>query len=1098
MLELIRHAPATDTGPLDLGFRPEAFADDPPVNPTAGSDADTPVYGPANTLDFEAFRNSEDGHRATAQMKRCIDTISGFARDRNQGATAANIDRLHRVLANGATDALQSHYLPSLYVDGKRALEQIAAMLDRLEDHGDPRERHALQCLTELGKGIADYCGSRILGELTDANDDLSQIGDGMKISVRRVCRNTAKVAMMGALADSGSASTRYLADSHLRPQFEVQVGLPWARAPAHDPYFSAPLDLPQRVGECRSAVRKAVTPASVARTLAKECLLKVRTDLLKKTGGATTLGHQEWSALKAVVRTAGREFGPLRPEHFVRGDGDSDPMTVTDDPNAVLLDIRQNLVTERLVDDRRDVTLWREEADGTRWELVLKQGDTPMVVEDDGDGPQERTPLTADLVRAIASGALEDPCAEPRLDPDIRRWLIDDAIAAQTAAPADWDMALLAAPGVLFRVCEPLSDEALARLLGGIVGRPDAAGSGLARFALDLAVQRKLSALFIDVIDAMDVADLRAAWPRILPQLAGALADGNDALADAGLAALDRLGTPAAMPGWRSCRRALHEWRRGMQAWLIGAPTMPPWPDAALQRLGALHREGLLSGSVITTLLQGDAHLGVFVDRIGARPDPTRRSPFLACLTRACNELGLPPQDIGRLLPTERGLSGPIPDNGLEATAPRFWRLPAAQLEEALIYRARQGYCSVEDIVCLLRQFLDNPNSLIAPFSWQGSLRVIKQLSSDGVLSHSDCVGLLTNALTSNDWRFDWRREMLESINLPALRDYLDVVEHLAVKHGDQVDVDDLLHVCVDGGDPNRPRAMRFTGRMRSLPPGIAAQTGRIPLTSYDPQLYAVFGPSFHLALDFAMKAARHGWITSSQLSSHLAAGGAWTGDSVLPLLLDAEPEEDPLIKEDEAYKQAHLRTWLSHLVAAERGRALSGAGLVALLSTRHGPRQLTPMHLAMTQGSVSQLSIFLDWLVTATEPGNALKLRLVQLLQGGVAPGEVHVAFDTLQLGRYESLKAWLSGIRQLRAAGRLSNAQYVTLLVPDGDGDRRAIDAVAHAQARASAPQARTLVCAKLLREAALEGQALGWIAADEVQEILDPLTEAGLIG
>ncbi|ANH68685.1 hypothetical protein ABE85_15905 [Mitsuaria sp. 7] len=1092
---------------LDLGFRPETFADDPPAAGGApGTEA--PVYGPEDVPSdgpvFMAFRASEEGQRATAQMTRCIDTIARFAHDRGKTKVAEDI-RLFKAMLVQEKPSVEMHapYLALHYSKGKRSLEQIAAMLVPLETCVDGREREALRCLKQLGEGMY-VCGSRIEGELSDAENWLRQLGGGLKKTVQYLCRNTADVAIVDTLVRSGADAKHYLTNSHVRRQLEARVGLPWAQAPGDDLHFIQPRDFPRRIQECRAAVRRSVTPAAIARQLASDCLHEVRTSLREKTHGAPTLDHDGMRELKDLVKQASGRFGSLKAHRFVRGDAFSEPMRMTDDPQAVLSSIRMNLVTAHLVDNKKDVLVWKEDVDGTEWKLVLRQGDLPAVIEDDGGEESERSAQPADWQRVLrklaSSGTAGSPFTRRLSDPAIQRRMIDGAMAAQTTPPETWDAELLAVPGVLSQVCESMEDRAAARLLSGIAGRPDAGGPGLAPLALELALQRKLAASVVEVVGGMDVADLRTAWPPSLPLLAGALAEGNDALADAGLTALDRLSPTADQFVWRSCRKELHDWRRGMQAWLTGASTLPPWPEAALQRLGSLHREGLLSAPVLATLLQGDARLGIFVDRVGARPLPERRPRFLASLERACVELGLSPHDIRRLVPTAQGLGGPVTDNGLEATAPRFWQLPPAQLEEALIYRAHQGYGSVDDLVRLLRQFLDYPDSLVAPFSWQGSLGAIKRLSSDGVLSHSDCVGLLSNTLPSIARRFDWRSRMLQSSNLPALRDYLDVVEHLAVKHGDLVDVDDLLHVCVDGGDPYRPRPPLRLERLRPWRPHIherdfPAQRGRIPLASYDPQVRGALTPSFNLALDFAVKAAQRGWITSSQLSSHLAAGGSWAGNSVLPLLLGVEPDEHPFTEGDDAFKQTHLRSWLSRLVDA--GRGLSGADLVDLLRTPHRSQQMTPMHLAVTQGSASQLSLFLDWLVTATEPDNALQRRLVQVVQGGTSAGDCHVAFDALRLGRYEALKAWLTGIRRLREADRLNNAQYVTLLVPDGDGDRHAIDAVAHADARASVTQSRALVCARLLREAALDGQSRGWIDADDLRDILDPLVQAGLI-
>lgn len=1260
MFEL-HHRPADDTGLLDLGFRREAFADDPPaVDPLSAADAGEPVYGPEDRRAFEAFHQSETGRRATRQMMHCLDTMSRYARERGEDAIATDIGRLGVVLTTATPEALQRIYLPDLFIRGKRSLELIASMLRWLEEHGDHRRAATLRCLRELGEGLRN-CGGRTVAELLDAEYGMLQLGGGLKGAVQRVCRKTAEAAIMQALARGGSASDQYQTNPHVKLQFEKRIGLPWAYAPGIDPYFHEPDDFQRRVRECRSAIRRAVTPASVARTLARECLDDVGRSMRKWTDTASTLEGEEWPTLNRLVRKAGSEFGKLKARHFARGDGILESMSMTDDPQAVMSNIRKNLVKDRLVEAQPDLTVWEEHAGGIRWALVLKQGDVPTVIEEDDDGARERTPRPADVLRVMrgtaSSGGLDlpaagqIPAAGPLSDPNILMRVVDGVVAAQTTPPQNWETAWLAVPGVLTQVCASLEDKAAAKLLGALAGRADAAGTGLACRALETALHRRLPAAALGLIDAMDLMGLRAAWPQVLPHLPQALLEGNDAFADACLAALDRLGAGAEgadAVSLTQCRKALSDFRRDLLARWSAPGTLPSWPDAALQRLGTWHREGLLSGPLIVALLHVDVRLGAFLDfsRMQTSPEPLRQ--LLAGLARAGEDLAMSPEDMRTLLrpmpgepgdpcglggraatsplcsavmhgqrahvstflswmtqhasapwmpaihslalpdevlvprvnrpaviagalkayldglvalhqqghlparalarlvrvppvgtpdavPAGQGLElvrravatagedGPCaavlrewrrlaapqlaamppladdasadgarpaplsgvaaPGNGLEANArdavlPDARRWTAPQLEDQLVHRFRQGYLSVDELSERIRQSLaatsPHAGGAGAPDPAR-ALGLLKRLHAEGLFPLDQCMALIEQD--------EWKKEAMIHQRVPVLRAYFDLVAQLAARHGRDVDVDGLLHV-------------------RSLEPPVT-------LAGYCRQLGQVPSLSFNLALDGALQARQRGWIDSAQLSRHLAATHHRADDAVLLQLLDttrearearqapapadaADAADAAAAGEAQAIGDNALRDWLYRLVTAERGRWLSSAEVVDLLGMAHRTREATSIHRAMTQGSARRLTILFDWLTTtaAAATNQVLARRLVPILQGRHDALDRHGAFEALRLGRVDTLAAWLAGIRRLREAGHLSNADYVTLLVPGTEGDRRAIAAAS------GDPRARA--CAALLREAAIDGQALGWIAADELQEILDPMNDAGLIG
>ncbi|ANH68686.1 hypothetical protein [Mitsuaria sp. 7] len=1247
MYNTIHPQPTPDTGLLDLGFRAETFIVTPPVTRPTDADAEALVYGPTDKRAFEAFINTEDGRRAKAQMMRCVDTISRFAHDHGDALTARRIAHLNTVLNTGANDALQSHYLPELYAWGKRALEQIVAQLDRLADGGERREHVAMRHLHHLGEGIGENCGGRILQELTKAETGLGQIGGDLKNAVVRVCKNAADTVITQTLARGGADVIEYTASAHVQPQLARGIGLPWASAPNNDIFYTQPHDFQRRLRECRDAVRLAVTPALVAQTLGSECLQKAHAKLRQWAGETPDLNDADWPAMDKVLQKLGKKYGELNPYCFVRGDGVLAPRTLMDDPQAVTLNIRMNLVEEELVDKKDDVTLCREDIGDTRWQMELKQGDVPVVIEDDGDGPEERMPLTADFLRALLKTTSDDtpdaPCTDPLSDPKIRRMLIDRVVPALTTPPATWDTALLAVPGVLLEACLPLDDDAVAGLLCEIAARPDAAGTRLVALAFEVAVQQRVPAATAQLICAMSLTDLRAAWPRILPPLSDALLAANDRLADAGMAALDLLCPPADGVSWPDCRRALHGFRRGMTVWgkaPLTAP-VPPWPDLALQRLGALNREGLLPGSTIVALLQGDMRLGVSLYNLGRLVDATFFRTFLVGLAQAGSALSLSRDDMRDLmrpivrfpnaardyeatsplccavmlgqsahvreflswmadhaaepwmpplqdlaLPDEvivletrppatvaealkayldglvtlhenghlpahalaplievaadnasnRWPAGPgfelvrqalaktadgglgeavlrewrqqaapqlasslslvngaapdnahrtltpdavaqaVPRNGAEPAIPRPYRLPAAQLQEATVYFGRQGYFSIEELAETLVWHLSLSDVPAHRLSKERCLHVIQQLSSDGVFSLNDCVAMLIAAEPSDDWR----DKMLMGDQLSVLRAYFDLVEHLAIKHGSLVDaehgglvdVDKLL--CLPTKDGNLVTlSLRFAHDVRFM------------------------GPSLDTALDFALKACHRGWITSRQLSRHLTAVPLRTGSSLLADMLHDAPGwyTDP--EAPERNVDAYLRRWLDRLSEAQLLRALSGVEVVELLVATHGPTWMTPMCMAITDGCVRRLDLLFDWLLMSTATEGVLKRRLGHIVSGRNGVQGVQVAFEALRLGRVDTLRAWLAGIQRLREEGRLTNADYVTLLVPEGDGDRRAIGAVFRADPRAGMAQTRTLTCARMLRDAAVKGNSRGWIDADELQEILNPLRRAGLI-
>jgi hypothetical protein len=900
----------------------------------------------------------------------------------------------------------------------------------------------------------------------------------------------------------------------------------------------------------------------------------------------------------------------------------------------AVLSDIRTNLVSSGLVKER-DRTLRQDNEDGSSWTFVLKQSAVPLVIEEDERGRHERTPLLADFIRALRApssgleGGLEGghEFAWELADPSVLAEVVEGAVAGRDTPPVTWDATLLAAPGVLPYLCNELNNEAATQLLREMAGRSDIGESGLGYAVLAMALARKLPVATSAAMDAMKVADLRARWSDLLPALQAALQAGDDALADAGLVALDRLMPAGDLPGWHACRREVLGFQAGVTAqWLEPSPC--PWPRDVSTRLGLLHREGLLPGPVIVTLLRADARLGEFLDgtRLHSGIEPLHR--MLAYLAQIGNELALSPDDMrallrpiaepesemgdragtsplcsavmhghpahvtafltwmtthadapwmpplqelalpdevlvprtnapavvvralkayleglttlqrqGRIdgaalapllqagsagaarapngLPSGPGMAlvrkvlelagtnafcaqvladwredharrtvanaavstgvapantraAPMPDRvaaltrGLDRAIPSSQELPGDLLESQLLHHGIHGYLGVDALVEKIRSAWRSLGSLPGQLGRDEGFRLLKRLASSGVLPPTLCVELSTRSTYAK-----WEEELFDRDKVVWLRHYFDLLEHLAGLTPGLADFDRHLHV----GGHERPTTLS----------GHCLSNQRHP------------GEMFDALLDGALAARRRGRITSAQLSAHFAARHPLTDAPALTALLVLDRSREPPVFGDAARAPRQnrgdelLKQWLYRLLLAEQDQCLTPAEVVALL-TAPDANGASPLFFAMSTGQTKRLPLLFDWLVRATEGrSSVLARRLGGILLGGSHRGPT---FEALRQGRVEALDTWLAGIRQLRERQCLSNADYVSLLVPNVAGDQHAI------KEAATRDDEGARACAARLRLAATQGQALGWIADDELREILDPLDLPGL--
>lgn len=1180
---------------LHFGFTPQTFAEEKAPD----TEADPPIYGPNAPLEFEAFDQSPDGAHATTQFLRGVDVLVAFVRSRDPGSEgeeiASQLQWLKSILQEERTTGFQRPYLDQFYSRGKRDLDGIVAKLAESRPQGDkpdPLDLERLQILRRLSS-CHRHCGRRILEELQDANFSLGHLGSGLKQSVLRVCQNTADVVITQTLGRMNSDDAIFWrANVHQRPKLERQLGLPWCREEANAPdaiHGRSGSDM--NIDACRRALIRELTPFSVAQVLARECLNEVHATLREAGVSTEHAASTGWAALSQLTQNIGNRFGPLTPQVFLReGPGDAG-ISLVEDPLDLLPTIRSNMEALQLTPTHTDLPLWQDETRGVRRTLLLKYADWLMLIERRGDDPPTERLAAPEDLRGILMAAAH-PRPDQREDarklavPTIGALVCEAVIPALPDDPAQWDVDLLRAPGLLPAWCDRLPAEQTGQLLIRIIERFDASGMGVAGAALSIALSRRIQPAIGAALSMLEPSAVRAAWPSILAALRGA----DESVTDTVLDQLDRLSPTDEAHSWRACRRGLHRFAEQLRANWERAERLPPLPGDVLQRLGSLRRDGLLPSALAVLLLRVDAQLGFALGWISTQQDASHLRHLLAGLAQAGRTLALSPADMLALLrpvaqadrqaelmssPLSQAVLGgrtrqvsafldwigthaaqgwmpPVVDlvlpvqassrlrvaphimapafdaylNGLIALrrkellaeqdlaplrtflaartgavpqAARFALLRAAMnqptkstnanadtdagaeslhqmpdpfsealsrapwtwtsldgddLERQLLHHGRSGYLSPEALTSRLRSLWNTHHGNL---SLKGRLRVLAGLAGHA-LTPQTCVDLLHESLENSDWR----RNMINWERPSELGDFFALLRRLA-ELGATEDVTALLRSPAVRADQPAATITLTAQCLRGL--GVRE--------------------AFLQLLDGAIALRRDGTLSAAELREHLAArpspGGAWALSTLLePETLVEAPQRDQHLERFEQNGQARLLGWLErlHTAAAESlqtgtgERLLSPMDAFSLLTAPDGDGN-SPLHATLAHGQAGRLPLLFDWLAReAVDRSTVQGRKLASLLQAINVRTARGAAFEAIAGGKVAALAAWLEGIRRLRELGRLSDGEYLTLLVPATDGDRAVLAAGGRGDVDVSS-------CLMLMRLAVDQGIERGWL-------------------
>lgn len=1175
---------------LHFGFTPQTFAEEKAPD----TEADPPIYGPNAPDEFEAFDKSLDGEHATTQFLRGVDVLVAFVRSREPGpegeTIASHLLWLKSILQERRSSGYQLPYLSQFYSRGKRDLDGIVAKLAESRSQGnapDPLDLERLQILRRLSS-CHSYCGRRVLEELQDANLHLGHLGSGLKQSVLRVCQNTAEVIITQTLGAVDSEDAIFWrANVHQRPEFEHRLGLPWRREKTQDPNAvrgRSAADM--SIDACRRALIREVTPSSVAQVLARECLDEVRTTLKAAGISPEHAGDTGWTTLSQLTLGIGSRFGPLTPEMFFRKDAGEAATSLVDDPQDLLPMIHSNLQTLQLTPSHDGLRLWEDETRGVRRTLQIKNHDWLFLVEHRGDDtPIERAATPQDLRATLMAAANPRPdqreYARRLATPAIGALLCEPVMPTLPDDPAQWEVDLLRAPGLLTAWCGRLPAEQTEQLLIRVIDRRDPSDSGVAGVALSVALARRIQPAVHAALSVLDPSALRAAWPSVLAALSGA----DESLTDMILDQLDRLSPTDEALCWRACRRELHRFAEQLrESWGRPEP-LPPLPGDVLQRLGSLRGEGLLPSALAVLLLRIDAQLGFALAWTSTQKDASHLRYLLDVLAQAGRTLALPPADMlallrpaAQLIRETRLLSSPLTQavlggrtrqvsafidwvetqvkqggmppvidlvlpthattllrvaphiqapafdtylNGLVALrrkellseqdlaplrdflahrtvavpeAPRFALVRAAmnqpepkaadpvdaeaslqmpdpfsealnqapwtwsslngnELERQLLHHGRRGYLTPDGLIFRLdslwsTRFADHMN-----LGLKGKMRVLTGLAGH-VITAQACVDLLQEGQASTDWR----STMLGRANPSEFDSFFALLRRLA-ELGATEPVAAFLR-----SDDRPPSSITLTAECLR---GAGAQEAIL------------------LLLDGAIALRRDGHLSATELREHFAArpssGGAWALSTLLdPRLWADAPPIDHLRERLEQEGLARLRGWLErlHTAASESlqtgtgERLLSPMDAFSLLTAPDGDGN-SPLHATLAHGQAGRLPLLFDWLGReAVDRSTVLGRKLASLLQAINVRTARGAAFEAIAGGKVAALAAWLEGIRRLRELSRLSDGEYLTLLVPATDGDRAVLAAGRRGDVDVSS-------CLMLMRQAVDQGIERGWL-------------------
>ncbi|UXH76298.1 hypothetical protein [Roseateles amylovorans] len=595
----------------------------------------------------EAFVRGPEGRALIEEICADLGRLVTFAERESLGGAGRELRDLCERLPQ---DRAAPDYWLELFTDGRI---HLARVVQAIEDPCIPLEDRRA-ALGELSTALTN-CGLRLRVEFARAERALIGYRGNLRHTVRRMFDESRDDVIRQVMTQR----MRREGDHHRIDVHELE-SLHHALGIAASRQNTGVWDRPafkDHVKACRRALMAQVTPNTVARLLAEECLHAVRAGLQARVREPLNLGenHRHMALLSMLVKDLSVHYGPLRDTSFIELNDDALPELI-DDPALIALDIRRGMVSHGIAGPAESREL-----------LVLGQGDTRLAIHamdhhlchaQVGDPAlDERHPIRQAHLDAIVSAGNLDWRAEAQAP---RRWpatfltpLLETSLA-QMDDPSllqvspNW----MADPDTARRFGARLSDPALHAWMAGCE-TSDLSETGLRALMTVIAARPEPTAA---------IQALARCAPQVPPSLWRSL--GSEWL-ETGLTMAQAPLTRAMLELLRACAAQLSPDERAAGLTLPFSATGENDVASAfighyLDLLVDLGEQALLTPSQTAALLRNDGPVARALSNAFLRNKPLM--PLLDALTRLCRSGTLDQDHLIALMNTAPQQSGSVP----------------------------------------------------------------------------------------------------------------------------------------------------------------------------------------------------------------------------------------------------------------------------------------------------------------------------------------------------------------------------------------------------------------------------------------------------